>query len=76
MEAKILVVDDEVHITQLIEQTLEDLEDDGVELLIANNGEDALQMIEDAEASGALRPGGTIVEALGARDDDQPAAVR
>ena len=47
MEAKILVVDDEVHITQLIEQTLEDLEDDGVELLIANNGEDALQMIED-----------------------------
>ncbi len=46
MDAKILVVDDEAHITQLIEQTLEDLEDEGVQLLIATNGEEALEMIE------------------------------
>ena len=46
MDSKILVVDDEAHITQLIEQTLEDLEDKGVELLIATNGEEALEIIE------------------------------
>ena len=46
MDSKILVVDDEAHITQLIEQTLEDLEDKGVQLLIATNGEEALEMIE------------------------------
>lgn len=46
MNPKILVVDDEAHITQLIEQTLEDLEDEGVELLIAENGEEALNLIE------------------------------
>ena len=46
MASKILVVDDEAHITQLIEQTLEDLEDKGVELLTATNGEEALEIIE------------------------------
>ncbi len=46
MHSKILVVDDEAHITQLIEQTLEDLEDQGVQLLIATNGEEALEIIE------------------------------
>ncbi len=46
MDSKILVVDDEAHITQLIEQTLEDLEDKGVQLLIATNGEEALKIIE------------------------------
>ena len=46
MAPKILVVDDEAHITQLIEQALEDLEDEGVELFIARNGEEALQIIE------------------------------
>ena len=46
MDSKILVVDDEAHITQLIEQTLEDLEDEGVQLLIATNGEEALEIIE------------------------------
>lgn len=47
MNLKILIVDDEAHITQLIEQTLEDLEDEGVELLIATNGEEALDMIQN-----------------------------
>ena len=46
MDSKILVVDDEAHITQLIEQALEELEDKGVQLLIATNGEQALQIIE------------------------------
>ncbi len=46
MNRKILVVDDEDHIRMLIEQTLEDLEDEGVELLFANNGETALKIIQ------------------------------
>jgi two-component system alkaline phosphatase synthesis response regulator PhoP len=42
---KVLIVDDEPHIRLLLEQTLEDLEDEGVEILIADNGESALEMI-------------------------------
>ena len=42
MEQKILIVDDEAHIRMLIEQTLEELEDEGVEFLTAENGEIAL----------------------------------
>ena len=41
----VLIVDDEQHIRLLIEQTLEELEDDGVELLTAADGEDALVAI-------------------------------
>jgi len=46
MEQKILIVDDEAHIRMLIEQTLEELEDDGVEFLTAENGEIALEIIQ------------------------------
>ncbi|OLP18216.1 two-component system response regulator [Leptolyngbya sp. 'hensonii'] len=46
MTKKILIVDDEPHIRLLIEQTLEDLEDEGVELLTASNGEEALETIK------------------------------
>ena len=46
MSKKILIVDDEAHIRSLIEQTLEDLEDEGVEFLTAENGEQALGIIE------------------------------
>ena len=46
MEPRILIVDDEAHIRLLLEQTLEDLEDEGVELLVASNGEEALSMIQ------------------------------
>ncbi|WP_341530376.1 response regulator [Nostoc sp. UHCC 0302] len=46
MGKKILIVDDESHIRSLIEQALEDLEDEGVELLTAKNGEDALEQIK------------------------------
>jgi two-component system, OmpR family, alkaline phosphatase synthesis response regulator PhoP len=46
MDQKILIVDDEPHIRMLIEQTLEELEDEGVEFLTAENGEIALQIIQ------------------------------
>jgi two-component system alkaline phosphatase synthesis response regulator PhoP len=41
----VLIVDDEQHIRLLIEQTLEELEDDGVELITARDGEEALDAI-------------------------------
>lgn len=47
MEKKILIVDDEAHIRMLITQTLEELEDDDVELLTASDGEEALQLIQE-----------------------------
>jgi len=46
MEQKILIVDDEPHIRMLIEQTLEELEDEDVEFLTAENGEIALEIIQ------------------------------
>lgn len=47
MNKTILIVDDEAHIRVLMEQTLEDLEDAGVELLIATNGTEALELIQN-----------------------------
>jgi len=46
MDKKILIVDDEAHIRMLIEQTLEDLEDEGVIFYKAENGEEALEVIQ------------------------------
>ena len=46
MNKLILIVDDEAHIRLLMEQTLEDLEDEGVALLTAANGEEALSLIQ------------------------------
>jgi two-component system, OmpR family, alkaline phosphatase synthesis response regulator PhoP len=43
---KILIVDDEVHLRTLLHQTLEELEDEGVELHVATNGEEALAAIQ------------------------------
>lgn len=45
MTPTILIVDDEAHLRSLIRQTLEELEDEGVELVTADNGEDALATI-------------------------------
>jgi DNA-binding response OmpR family regulator len=45
----ILIVDDEAHLRTLIHQALEDLEDEGVELLTATNGEEALAAIQSAK---------------------------
>ncbi|CDM93427.1 MAG: response regulator [Limnospira sp. PMC 1291.21] len=47
MSPSILIVDDEPHIRLLLQQTLEELEDEGVELLIADNGEAALAIIKE-----------------------------
>ncbi|NET58765.1 MAG: response regulator [Symploca sp. SIO2E6] len=46
MSQKILIVDDEHYIRMLLEETLEDLEDEGVELLTATNGAEALETIK------------------------------
>ena len=46
MSQKILIVDDEVHLRTLLHQTLEELEDVGIELHAASNGEEALSAIE------------------------------
>ncbi|MBF0463931.1 MAG: response regulator [Nitrospirae bacterium] len=43
----ILIADDEQHIRMLIEQTLETLEDEGVEILTAENGAEALEIIKE-----------------------------
>jgi len=41
----VLIVDDEQHIRLLIEQTLEELEDEGVDLFTAGDGEAALELV-------------------------------
>jgi DNA-binding response OmpR family regulator len=43
---RILIVDDEAHLRMLIQQTLEELEDEGVELVTAADGEEALEAIQ------------------------------
>lgn len=48
LSRKILIVEDEAYIRLLIEQTLEELEDQGVEIIEADNGEDALRLIQEA----------------------------
>ena len=45
MPKKILICDDEPHIRMLLEQTLEDLEDEGIDLLVATNGQEGLDTI-------------------------------
>jgi len=46
MPGKILIVDDEIHIRMLLEQTLEDLEEEfGVTIMTASNGEEGLSLI-------------------------------
>ncbi len=48
MIKKLLIVDDEMHIRLLLEQTLEELEDDfGVEVLSAGDGEEGLSIIRE-----------------------------
>ena len=46
MDKKVLIVDDEAHIRMLIGQTLEELEDEGVEFFTADDGEAALELIQ------------------------------
>ena len=46
METTVLIVDDEPHIRMLLEESLVDLEDQGICLLSACNGREALDLIE------------------------------
>ncbi len=46
MGKKILIVDDEPQIRILLEQTLEDFEESGVEILMAENGREGLELIK------------------------------
>jgi DNA-binding response OmpR family regulator len=49
---KILIVDDELHIRSLLEQTLEELEEEhGVTVLSASSGEEGLAVIEEERPS-------------------------
>lgn len=43
--AKILIADDEPHVREMLEETLEELVDQGVELIFAGNGMEALEAI-------------------------------
>ena len=47
MAASVLIADDEAHIRLLIEQALEDLEEQGIEILMAEQGLQALEMIRE-----------------------------
>lgn len=47
MEQKLLIVDDEAHIRMLLQQTLEELEDEDVNFLTAENGEEAFAIIQE-----------------------------
>lgn len=49
MEQKLLIVDDEAHIRMLLQQTLEELEDEDVNFLSAENGEEALAIIQEEQ---------------------------
>ncbi|MDX1435776.1 MAG: response regulator [Anaerolineales bacterium] len=42
---KILIVDNQAYVRLLVEQSLQDLEDEGVELLMAEDGEEALEVV-------------------------------
>jgi two-component system alkaline phosphatase synthesis response regulator PhoP len=46
MKQKVLIVDDQAHIRLLLERTLIDFEDEGVEILMAENGEEGLELIK------------------------------
>ena len=54
----VLIADDEQHIRLLIEQTLEELEDEGVELQTASDGETALDVVR------SQRPGLVFLDVM------------
>ena len=59
MGNKILIVDDEVHIRALLEQSLEELEEDyDVEIHIAENGQEGLDSIR------SLHPGLVLLDVM------------
>ena len=49
MDKKILIMDDEPHLRLLIARAVQSLEDEGVEVLTAEDGETGLAMIQDEQ---------------------------
>lgn len=47
MSKSVLIVDDEAHIRLLLEMMLEDLEDDGLQLIMATDGQEGLDKVRD-----------------------------
>jgi len=79
MSRKILIVDDEVNMRMLLQETLEEFEEKGVELLIVENGSDAIESVRaekpDLLILDAMMPGtdgfvvcNTIKNKLGMKD--------
>ncbi len=79
MSKKILIVDDELHMRMLLKEGLEEFEDKGVKLLLAENGEDAIESIRTEKPAlvilDVMMPGmdgfkvcNTIKNELGMRD--------
>ncbi len=79
MSKKILVVDDEVNMRMLLQETLEEFEEKGVELLIVENGSDAIESVRAEKPNllilDAMMPGmdgfdvcNTIKNKLGMKD--------
>ena len=67
--ASVLIVDDEPHIRLLIEQTLEELEDQGVQLVTASDGEAALEAIR------IHRPGLTFLDVMMPKSRESGASI-
>ena len=79
MSKKILIVDDEVKMRRLLREALEEFEDKGVELLVVENGSDAIESVRaekpDLIILDAMMPGmngfdvcSTIRNELGMKD--------
>jgi two-component system, OmpR family, alkaline phosphatase synthesis response regulator PhoP len=49
MDKKILIVDDEPHLRLLMSRALQDIEDEGVEIITANDGEAGLELIKSEQ---------------------------
>ena len=58
MSKKILIVDDELNMRLLMKEALEEIEDKGVELLLAENGKDAIESIRTE------KPGLVIIDVM------------
>ena len=72
MSKKILIVDDEVNMRMLLKEALEEFEEKGVELLIVENGSDAIESVR------AEKPDLVILDAMmpGVNGFDVCSAIR
>ena len=72
MSKKILIVDDEINMRMLLKEALEEFEEKGVELLIVENGSDAIESVR------AEKPDLVILDAMmpGVNGFDVCSAIR